>query len=61
MFFFDIFQSYILNESRKSLWTQCLTEGNVLVLSNATFKKNFRLNVKEKAKNVLELSNFLNF
>ena len=47
----------MLNESR--LWTQCLTERNVLALSNATFKSLFRLNVSEKAKIVQVFSNFL--
>ena len=38
-------QSYILNVTPNELWTQCLTERNVLDLSNATFKKFLRLNV----------------
>ena len=52
---------HLLIESRNALWTYCLTERNLLALSNATFKKLLRLNVYEKAKNVLENSKIQKF
>ena len=45
---------YVLNESRTALWTQCLTERNVLTLSSATIKKFYEPQHLKKATNILK-------